>query len=216
MIGACSCLAAMLFSCAVSAQISCDRSLSVFPKRPGAVSLYLKWTGAIVDPMSKCILTEFEKSKATLDSVFLQLDSPGGGLTDAEHTIAALKVIWRTHHLDTMVGPGGRCASACIAVFLAGERRYGALTSSWLFHEVSEWADKERKQRTIDRDATERMFQEYFLPAGVSPKWLNQLRPMIQHSDYWQTGENLWKDKSGIITKPIENLQARGTERQKY
>jgi hypothetical protein len=166
--------------------------------------------------MSKCILTEFEKSKATLDRVVLQLDSPGGGLTAAEHAIVALKVIRRAHHLYTIVAPGGRCASACIPVFLAGERRYGALTSSWLFHEVSEWADTYREQLTTNRDATERVFQEYFLPAGVSAKWLNQLRPMIQHSDYWQTGENLWKDKSGIFTHPIENLQARGTERQKY
>jgi len=216
LIGTCSCLAAMLVSSAVSAQVSCGRALSVFPNRPGAVSLYLKWEGEIVDPMSKCILAEFEKFRATVDGVYLKPDSPGGGLTDAEHTIAVLKVIRRTHHLDTSVGPGGKCASACIPVFLAGEHRYGALTSSWLFHEVSRWADKEGNERAINRDATERIFQDYFLPASVSAKWLNQLRPIIQHSDYWQTGEHLWKDKSGIITHPIENLQARGTERQKY
>jgi hypothetical protein len=166
--------------------------------------------------MSKCILTAFEKSRATVERVDLELDSTGGDLTAAEHAIAALKVIRRNHHLYTIVAPGGRCGSACIPVFLAGERRYGALTSSWLFHEVSEWEDKEHKQRTIDRDTTERMFQEYFLPAGVSAKWLSQLRPIIQQSDYWQTGQNLWEDKSGIFTKPIGNLHARRTEHQKY
>jgi hypothetical protein len=166
--------------------------------------------------MSGCILAEFEKSRATVRRVIIKLESNGGSMAAAERAIAVLKEIRRTHHLDTMVPPGGRCASACIPVFLAGERRFGALTSSWCFHEIGRWAGKERKQLTTDRTLTERIFQEYYLPAGVSATWLARLRPIIQHSDYWQTGQNLWEDKSGIITDPIGNLHARGTERQIY
>jgi hypothetical protein len=39
---------------------------------------------------------------------------------------------------------------------------------------------------------------------------------MVQHSDYWQTGQNLWESKSGIITDPIDNHVPRRTERLRY
>ena len=51
---------------------------------------------------------------------------------------------------------------------------------------------------------------------GVSESWLNHLRLLIQNSDYWQTGQNLWDDKSGIFTHKIDDLEPRYTERQKY
>ena len=60
------------------------------------------------------------------------------------------------------------------------------------------------------------MLEDYYVPAGVSETWLNQLRIMIQHSDYWQTGQNLWESNSWIITDPIDNLVPRRTERLKY
>jgi hypothetical protein len=179
-------------------------------------TLYLSWTGHIQDPMSECIWAEFEKAKAevTTRAVLLTLDSPGGYLPMMERTISVLRKVRKTHRLDTMVHRGKTCGSACIPVFLAGQRRWGALTSSWLFHEVGQWIGKEGNERTVLRSLTERMFQDYFLPAGVSEHWLNRVRPLIQHADYWQTGQNLWDDKSGIITRPIDNLTPRGTERR--
>ena len=92
----------------------------------------------------------------------------------------------------------------------------GALTSSWLFHEVGLWTDPARRNLTTDREKTERVLQDYVLPVGVSETSLKRLRPLIQHSDYWQTGQNLWEDKSGIISHPIENLAPRSTERRIY
>lgn len=178
--------------------------------------LYLSWTGPIRDPMSECIWAEFEKAKAevTTRAVLLTLDSPGGNVPTMEQTISVLRKIRTTHHLDTMVGRGKTCGSACIPVFLAGKRRWGALTSSWLLHEVGRWIGEMGKQLTTDRALTERVFEDYYLPSGVSKDWLERMRPLIQHADYWQTGQNLWEDKSGIITHPIDNLTPRGTERR--
>jgi hypothetical protein len=68
----------------------------------------------------------------------------------------------------------------------------------------------------MDHALTERIFQEYYLRAGVCATWLDRLRPIIQHSDYRQTGQNFWENESGIITEPIGNPYARGTERQNY
>jgi hypothetical protein len=55
-----------------------------------------------------------------------------------------------------------------------------------------------------------------FVAAGASVAWVNRLRLLIQNTDYWQTVQNLWDDKSGIITDPIDNLVPSRTERKKY
>ena len=73
----------------------------------------------------------------------LDLSSCGGDLPELERLIATLRRIKETHRLDTRVGRGATCASACVPVFLQGQDRWGALTSSWLFHEVGHWADRE-------------------------------------------------------------------------
>ena len=168
-------------------------------------TVHIKWTGQIANPMREQVLAEFDKAKGQARNVVLILSSCGGNLGEAERVIDVLKNIKKTHHLETRVDPGSMCASACIPIFLQGMRRRAALTSAWLFHEVTRpnAADKTKKQ--MDRAITERLFEDYYLPSGVSEAWLNRLRIMVQQSDYWQTGENLWESKSGIITEPIAN-----------
>ena len=57
-----------------------------------------------------------------------------------------------------------------------------------------------------ERELTERLFNDYFLPAGVSEKWLDRLRGLIKNQDYFQTGEDLVKEESHIITHPLDNV----------
>ena len=78
--------------------------------------------------------------------------------------------------------------------------------------EVWRWADRERADMSIYRTVTERVFQDYFEPAGVSAKWLNHRR-IVQQSDYWQTGENLWVE---LITDALDDLVPRGVEQQRF
>jgi hypothetical protein len=163
--------------------------------------------------MSVCIQAEFDKARGSVSSVQLNLNSEGGYLPAVEHTVAVLRKIRETHHLETIVYYGSRCWSACVPVFLAGKRRYGALTSTWLFHEVGVWS---RAGPTVDRTLSDRVLREYFVKAGVSEAWLKRLYIVIPHTDYWQTGQNLWDDKSGIITHKLDNLVPRSTERQIY
>jgi len=42
------------------------------------------------------------------------------------------------------------------------------------------------------------------------------VRRKIKAGDYWQTGQNLWDSKSGIVTRPLGNLQQRDKEDRKY
>jgi hypothetical protein len=179
-------------------------------------TLQLRWTGQIASPMNDRIAAELGKATSAVRSVALVLSSCGGSLGEAERVIATLREAKKTRFLETRVEAGDKCGSACIPVFLQGERRRAALTSAWLFHEVSRGRTKDRAKGIVDRAATERVFEEYFTSAGVSEAWLNQLRVRVQHSDYWQTGENLWEGKSGIITDPIDNHVPRRTERPKY
>ena len=179
-------------------------------------TLQFKWTGQIGSPMNERIAAELGKAKSSVRSVVLVLSSCGGSLGEAEKVIETLKDVKKTRFLETRVDQGDTCGSACIPVFLQGTRRRAALTSAWLFHEVSRGRTKERAKGIVDRAITERVFQDYFLAAGVSETWLNTLRVMVQHSDYWQTGQNLWESKSGIITDPIDNHVPRRTERLRY
>ena len=53
---------------------------------------------------------------------------------------------------------------------------------------------------TVSGELTERLFNDYYVPAGVSKKWLDRVRGLIKNQDLFQTGEDLVKDESRIIT----------------
>ena len=211
------CLSLALVNCRIArAGDPCARGdLKLSPIARGH-TMQMQWTGQIGNPMNERIAAEIGKAKSSVRSVVLILSSCGGDLREAEKVTETLKDVKKTRHLETRVDPGAMCGSACIPVFLQGARRRAALTSAWLFHEVSRGRTRGRAKGIVDRAMTERVFEDYFLSAGVSEAWLNQLRVRIQHSDYWQTGQNLWESKSGIITDPIDNHVPRRTERPKY
>src|SRR5262245_781779 len=179
-------------------------------------TVQFKWIGQINSPMRDELSHEFSQAKGRIKKVVLVLSSCGGSVSEAEGVIEALKEIKKTHDLETRVEPGSVCASTCIPIFLQGVRRKAALTSAWLFHEVTRRGAIDRTKKRVDRARTERVFVDYYLKAGVSEAWLNELRIMVQNSNYWQTGQNLWESKSGIITDPIDNHLPRATERLKY
>jgi hypothetical protein len=194
---------------------SCKGKLYAWPAT--AQTLHLSWQGEIADPIAECLQVEFDKAREGVGRVVLYLDSQGGYLPAMERAIATLQKIRKTHLLDTVVAHGRKCWSACVPVFLTGKRRSAALASTWLFHEVGVTAQEGGSRfKTVDRARSDRLFRDYYLAAGVSEAWLERLYIVIPHSNYWQTGQNLWDDKSGIITHPMDNLVPRGTERPKY
>jgi ATP-dependent protease ClpP protease subunit len=155
----------------------------------GRLSLF--WIGSISNDMDAKIEAEFGKAKEQVTEVVLHLHSCGGSTRAMEQTVAALKRIKKTHRLMTVVGWAHTCGSACVPVFLQGQKRYGALTSSWLFHEA--WRRKwdtmgePTEKNIISRETTERSFKEYYEPAGVSKKWLDRVRSLIRNQELFQT-----------------------------
>jgi len=175
--------------------------------RPG--TLLLTWSGPIMAPMANQIRDAFESRKGQATRFVLRIASYGGSVAEGERTIEVLRQIKSTHQLETVVAQGDVCASMCVFIYVQGQKRFGAHTSSWLFHEVSH-ADPVTKQTTrLDRAAWERLVDRYFLPAGVSTDWIADLKPRTIGSDYWQTGSDLIRSNSGIIQEPIANQTTR-------
>ena len=212
------CICCLAVTTAARAQDPCAEG-ELISAQVSDKQLRLTWIGTVRDGMAKRIIETFEPLKDRVGAVTLRLHSCGGDSDAMRRTIEVLRGIRQTHHLSTVVQLGGTCSSACIPIFLQGERRYAALTSVWAFHQSS-WQDRDR----IDRDAvvrrsdmaeTDKKLKEYYEPAGVSKRWLKRLRSHILFGEWWQTGRDLWEEKSGIITEVLSNSYPNaGEERQ--
>src|SRR5206468_11175495 len=127
----------------------------------------------------------FGSRKRQATRMVLRINSHGGSVAEGERVIEVLRQIKSTHDLETIVTQGDVCASMCVFIYVQGQKRYGALTSSWLFHEVSHMDPVTKQTTRLDRPAWERLVDKYLLPAGVSAQWIAALKPRTVHSDYW-------------------------------
>jgi ATP-dependent protease ClpP protease subunit len=170
-------------------------------------TLYIDWSGQIAPGMADYVRGAFVKHAAVAQRVVLLLNSGGGQVAEGERVIHVLQDIGQTHRLGTAVLAGRVCASMCLPVFLAGRDRFAAPASLWLFHEVVRWdADGHAH---IDVEETKRLFQQYYLPAGVAADWLGSIIPQIKNADVWRTGADLISANCGIVTSPLENRTGR-------
>jgi len=174
-----------------------------------ANTMVMTWQGPIAAPMANQIRDAFESRKAQATRVVFRLSSHGGSVAEGERVIEVLRQIKSTHELDTVVSQGDVCASMCVFIYVQGQKRIGALTSSWLFHEVSHMDPVTKQTTKLDRAAWERLVDKYLVPAGVSQDWIADLKPRTVQSDYWQTGSDLINAKSGIIHEALANQTAR-------
>ena len=178
--------------------------------KPGTI--VLQWTGPIAAPMAQQIQSAFEQRKDQSARVVLTLASGGGSVAEGEKVIRVLRQIRKTHRLQTVVGHGRSCGSMCVFIYLQGEKRTAALSSLWLFHEVSKKDRADDKKITLDRVMWERLVETYYGPAGVSAAWTAKMKPFTIKSDYWQTGADLVNDNSGIVHEALGNLKPRMAE----
>jgi len=176
-------------------------------RRPGTV--LMTWNGPIAAPMASQIRDAFESRRRQATRFVLRISSQGGLVPEGERVIEVLRSIKATHELETVVMQGDVCASMCVFIYVQGQKRFGALTSSWLFHEVSHMNVATKETTKLDRAAWERLVDKYFRPAGVSEEWIADMKPRTVNSDYWQTGADLIRSNSGIIHEPLGNQTAR-------
>jgi hypothetical protein len=171
--------------------------------------LVMVWKGEIKAPMSDEISAAFELNKNRIRKVEFKLDSGGGSVKEGEKVIAVLQQIKKTHKLATVVAAGKRCGSMCVFIYVQGQKRLAAPASLWLFHEVSIVNRKTKKISRLDREAWEQLVDKYWVPAGVNPTWIAEVKTHTNQTDYWQSGESLLQDGSNIILQPLPDERRR-------
>lgn len=176
-----------------------------------AGTVLLHWNGTIAAPMHDQLLQAFEAFKSSRTRFMLVLNSGGGSVGEGERVIALLRRIRRTHRFDTSVRNGSTCGSMCVPLFLQGDRRYGARTSAWLLHEVTQAGSLPGRKKKVE-GRYEALIRTHGLPVGVSEAWINKVLPLTEGYDVWLTGQELIAEGSGIITDPIESRTKRDLE----
>lgn len=171
--------------------------------------LVMVWYGKIEAPMSTEISAAFEENKNRINTVELKLDSGGGSVKEGERVISILQNIKKTHKLKTVVAAGKKCGSMCVFIYVQGQKRLAAPASLWLFHEVSIKNRHTHRIARLDRISWEQLVDRYWIPAGVSPTWIANVKAHTVRTDYWQSGESLLKDGSNIILQPLSDEHLR-------
>ena len=170
-------------------------------------TVILKWRGEIAPPMQAKLAEAFKEHRNRTERFVLSLSSPGGSVGHGGAVIRLLREIRRSHKLETEVEGSGTCASMCVPIYLQGETRRATPRSRWMFHEVSlRDAVTDEKQDTSPADRkrrTDKLFEDYFRPAGVPDGWIAEMRTSMQKGDVWRTGDQLMKQNAGIILESM-------------
>ncbi len=93
--------------------------------------------GTIAAPMAKDLAAIWTQRGPGHRRLLVDLDSGGGALQETVALIDVLKRIRKTAAVDTLVRHDALCASACIAIFMQGQKRHAGGSSTWLFHGAS-------------------------------------------------------------------------------
>ena len=178
-----------------------------YPKRNRAV---LFWKGKIDRPMASQFRSAIDKWKSEATGGFvISLDSKGGRVRVAYEVAKMLRQLRQTHRVTTHVGQGRVCGSSCVPIFLQGERRSVAFASLWLFHQITSRNKSDPRRLVIRNKSTNKMFSNYFAPAGVPSFRIKSIKQKIDRADYWMTGAELLSSGSKIGTHFLSNRKRR-------
>lgn len=184
-------------------------TLKVARSQANKQTTILVWTGPIFRPMAKQFERAIEENKSRSTRFLLQLNSPGGSVSEAEKVIALLRNLKETHRVDTLVRAGWTCGSMCPFIYAQGENRYAAPASMWLFHEILYSDPKTGKPMHLERQRWLGLIDDYFVPAGLSESWLDKMKTIVKSRDLYVSGDSLLRNKAGLITKHIPDVLER-------
>ena len=83
-------------------------------------SRFIYAKGSIEEGEARRFLRFLGAQEQWTGKTFLALDSPGGMVADA----LAIALLVERAKFMTSIGPGGRCASACVLIWAAGSRKF--------------------------------------------------------------------------------------------
>ena len=169
--------------------------------QPGRV--VLRWRGGIEAPMYARLEEAFRKHSQDTPRFVLSLHSPGGSLQQGRDVIRLIKRVQATHAIDTVIEARRSCASMCVPIYLAGQRRSADPKARFMFHEVSFRDSHSDKVERVPKDAigraTDQFFARYLKAFGVDERWLAEMREAIRGKDVWRTAEQLIEQRAGVV-----------------
>ena len=104
-----------------------------------ANAVVVTYEGPIAVPMAENLRTIWDEhgKRPGLEKLILRLNSSGGSSVHGLEVIGILEKIREQVALVTLVGEHDLCASMCIAIYIQGDTRIAASSSSWMFHGAS-------------------------------------------------------------------------------
>jgi hypothetical protein len=169
-----------------------------------ADTVVLRVTGRIEPPIAAELAALAPDLVRRYRRVLIDLDSPGGSLTETESLVAIIAGIREKVRVDTLVRHGALCASACIALFVQGADRAAGGASVWLLHGACDDAGEPIPSLTL----TQR-YLDILRAAGVSERFLCDLvweGYITTPGELWLSGYELFHVyKANVITRLLES-----------
>lgn len=166
-------------------------------------SVTFTWRSSVEAPMAMRFQEAFEEWRFEVDRIIIDLNSPGGSLAEGRDVINVINRMKRTHVVETRVGDGRSCLSMCVPIYLQGDVRTAAASSSWMFHEPTAMDAVTGEEVQIpefeQRYTSNKFVRDYFVNSDMDRRWLEGLLEEWQGKDVWRTGRELMEEDSGII-----------------
>ncbi len=177
--------------------------LTIKPDLFDETTVVFRWTGVIDPPLAREINQEFNRIKNDYKRISIELDSPGGSVDEGGRIIGVIQKMRKTHRISTYVGPENECLSMCVPIYMQGQLRVAATSSTWMFHEpiaVDVFSGNETFIYDFEqRQSTQSVFYEFFKNSEIDPIWREVLRHQMRLGEVWKSGRELKDERTNII-----------------
>ena len=181
------------------------QSAEQFTARDEGDAVVLAWRDEVKYPMSLRLQETYEAKAAETKRFIIELNTPGGSVSEGRQVIDVINAMKRTHTVETRVLANRICASMCVPLYLQGHERTAAPSARFMFHEptsVDAVTGEEVKTPEFEkRMDTKRFVDRYFRESEMNPEWITKLESEWEGKDVWKTAQQLVAEDAGIVLR---------------
>ena len=165
--------------------------------------VFMHWDGAVDPPKARALSSAWRK-EGPASALVLTLNSPGGSVDEGEDVIRWLNRLHTKTNVITHVGLDGYCASMCVPIFLAGEQRSAAASSTFVFHQAYS-VDRVTGEKAFVFSGDEQLmasqvFHQFLRKSAMDEAWGGRLEAAIRDDqEVWKSGRELKRERSNIV-----------------
>ena len=168
-------------------------------------TVLVRYQGPIDHPMAGNLEEIGKQISGQHTALILDLDSQGGTVAHATLVVEVLNQLRGKITIHTIVRNGRKCLSACIPVFMQGQRRQAGGASVWMFHGAC------APYSNVPSEKATQWYLELLASSGVSESFLCALKAKGAFSGpggFWMSGYELFHEQeAGIITELLPSWQ---------